>query len=405
MLIRALAVTAALSCAAGLTACGTATSDVAAGSDQQLAKGKPIVIGNALAATGFMKPYDDALALGARIKADELNAKGGILGHKITFVSEDTHSDATQGGRAAQKLLQKKADLVLVTCDGDLGAPVARVFEAASKISMGCAGASQFGAQGIGPLTYNFYPGSPTEGAVLAEWAHERGARRPYLLNLKELEYTNSICENFTKRWESLAPGNKIAGSDVMASKDTTIDTQISRLKAAKPDVVIVCSFPPQGVTAVKQLRGAGVDVPIGGSASFDGAYWLKGVPGLSNFYFPSLGSTFGDDPNPRHRELFQTIEKKTGERSDVGSYSLMGYSMIEALGDAVAQAGSTSPDAVSKTLDTFRDKPLMMGDATFTPKCHILVGMSHLMMEVQDGKMRYAGHEIKPKQVPPAPC
>ena len=82
--------------AMGLTAaaCGTSEGGSSAGGTSTVADGEPIVVGQALAKTGWMKPYDAALATGARIKAEEINAAGGVKGHQITFVSADTRTDA-----------------------------------------------------------------------------------------------------------------------------------------------------------------------------------------------------------------------------------------------------------------------------------------------------------------------
>ena len=113
------------------------------------------------------------------------------------------------------------------------------------------------------------------------------------------------------------------------------IDSQISRIRKADADVLILCTLPPSGVSVVKQIRAAGIDLPMGGAAAFDGDYWLEGVPDLSDFFFPTTGSLFGDDPNPKTNELFDKIEDETGERPVAAVYAQMGYSMIEALATA----------------------------------------------------------------------
>ena len=93
--------------ALAVTGCGTSENGSGSSSTEASAveDGAPIVIGQALAKTGWMKPYDGALALGAKYAADEINAAGGIEGHKIEFISADTRTDPAQGGRAAQGLL------------------------------------------------------------------------------------------------------------------------------------------------------------------------------------------------------------------------------------------------------------------------------------------------------------
>lgn len=396
-----------LAAALAVTGCGTSENGSGSSSTEASAveDGAPIVIGQALAKTGWMKPYDGALALGAKYAADEINEAGGIEGHKIEFISADTRTDPAQGGRAAQGLVDKGANVMMSSCDYDLGAPIARVAEQVGKVTLGCAGGTGFGVQGVGPSTYNFYPGSPTEGAVLAQWAHDAGYKKPYLLNLKEMEYTDAICKAFKETWEKLDPSGKLAGSDVLSSKDTAIDSQISRIRKADADVLILCTLPPSGVSVVKQIRAAGIDLPMGGAAAFDGDYWLEGVPDLSDFFFPTTGSLFGDDPNPKTNELFDKIEDETGERPVAAVYAQMGYSMIEALATAVEKSGSTDTAKINEVLNGFEDEPLVVGPLTFTEQCHISHGSEHVLIEVQGGKMKYAGKKIKPAHIPKAAC
>ena len=92
-----------------------------------------------------------------------------------------------------------------------------------------------------------------------------------------------------------------LLGEDTFGGEDPQIASQITRIKALpkQPDFIVLCSFPPGGVSAMRQLRAAGVNQPLLGSESWDGDYWLEGVPNLSDFYFVTYGSVFGNDPRP----------------------------------------------------------------------------------------------------------
>ena len=86
------------------------------------AEDKPIVIGFATATTGWIAPYDNGVKA-AEMAIEEINAKGGLLGRKLVSVYSDTKSDRAQGAKAGLDVIQKGADLVVVTCDYDMGAP------------------------------------------------------------------------------------------------------------------------------------------------------------------------------------------------------------------------------------------------------------------------------------------
>ena len=74
----------------------------------------------------------------------------------------------------------------------------------------------------------------------------------------------------------------------------------------------MLASFPPGGVSATRQLRAAGINQPLLGSESWDGDFWLEGVPNLSDFYLVTYGSVFGNDPRP---DVAEFMKKFAGAR------------------------------------------------------------------------------------------
>ena len=104
-----------------LSACGSSSgggdSTATGGSEgASLPKG-PIKIGMAIAQSGFVAPYDEGPAKGAEMAVDEINAKGGVLGHPLKLIYGDTKSERTQGTSTALELLSQGAQVMVVTCD------------------------------------------------------------------------------------------------------------------------------------------------------------------------------------------------------------------------------------------------------------------------------------------------
>src|SRR5262249_60149837 len=103
------------------------------------------------------------------------------------------------------------------------------------------------------------------------------------------------------KRWIEGAGEQAILGQDPFGGEDPQIASQITRIKALpkQPDFIVLCSFPPAGVSATRQLRAADVKQALLGSESWDGDVWLEGGPNLSDFYFVTYSSVVGNDPPP----------------------------------------------------------------------------------------------------------
>ncbi len=362
----------------------------------------PIVIGAAIAMSGFVQPYDDGPLKGAQLAIADINAKGGVLGRQLTIVTADTKSDPAQGTNAAIEVLEQGAEMVMVTCDFDFGAAAALQASASGKVTFSsCAGDPKFGVQGIGPLAYTMSLGTPAQGATLAEWAYkEKGWRKAYVEMDSMVEYFKSLCANFKIRWAEL--GGEIVGEDVYNFAEVkTFDGQVTRMKASSDaDFVFLCAATFDGPALIKQARAAGVETPILASESMDGAFWLEAVPNLSEFYLSVYASMFGNDPDPAINDYVARYTAMHGV-APITAHSLTGYSLIEAWVIAAERAGSFDADAIRQELDKFDNEKLLIGPTTYTPDLHINLFRGLQMMEVQNGKhaplMRYTAERVPP--------
>ena len=347
---------------------------------------KEVVVGAAIALSSFIAPYDDAPFKGAQLAIDDINAKGGLLGKQIKVVTADTKSDPAQGANAATAVLEQGAELVLVTCDFDFGSPAAIIAQGKGKISFSlCAGDPKFGVQGIGDLAFTMGNGTPGEGATIAEWAAKRGWKKAFMLNDVQVEYTKSESKYFKARW--LDGLGTIAGEDtVNGQTDTQIPGQISSIKAAKDAEFIFFPGGPGGPPIIRQIRAAGITIPIVMPNSLDGSYWIEAVPDLSNAYVFTMGSIYGDDPDPAVQAVMDKYKAKFGG-PPVTSYMLSGYGIIETWARAVERAGTFDAKKVAMEIEKFKDEALVSGLTTFSPEWHINLTRPQLVIEIQNGK------------------
>lgn len=354
----------------------------------------PVKIGIVMSYSGWFQPIDASTINGAMLAVKEINAKGGVLGSQIEVEKFDNKSEPPLGADGALDVINKGAKLILFPSDFDFGAPGAFVAQQNNVISFSGASDPKFGVKGIGPYAYSISTASQAQGAMLAEWAYEqKGWKTAYVLLDNTIAYTKSLCGSFSQRWKELAGDAALLGEDTFLNGDPSIAAQVSRISglATKPDVIMFCSYAPGGPSAMRQLRAAGLDQPIMTGESLDGDYWAGTVPGLSNFYAVNFGSFYGDDSDPAVKDFFTRYEKEYGQRSDA-SYSLRGYSMIQAWAKAAEKAGSFDADKVAAALDTFKEEPLVVGPTTFTPDLHIQTTRPMTIVQSQDGKFSFVG-------------
>ncbi|WP_395542898.1 ABC transporter substrate-binding protein [Neotabrizicola sp. sgz301269] len=365
----------------------------------------PIVIGVASGQTGTLEPWDKGAARGAELAVDDINANGGLLGRPVELVVRDTKSDPSLGPTAALEVLDAGAEMVLVACDYDFGAPAALTAISQGKIAMSsCAADAKFGVQGVGPLAYTMSLATNGQGALLAEFAAEQqGWDKVYIMKDTAIEYTKSLCDNFRKRWVDLKGEDSIVGEDTWNGlNDNAITGQISRMKSEGADAnfVVWCGFTNNG-SMMRQLRSAGIDLPVLASESMDGSHWIEAVPDLSDFYIAVYASIWGNDPDPKIAAFMTRYQEKYGEPARMG-HVVTGYMAVEAWARAVEKAGSLDATAIQAALDGFTEEPLLTGPSTFTPDLHINLASQMLMMKVTNGKYEPIGRRAAEKVYPP---
>jgi branched-chain amino acid transport system substrate-binding protein len=345
-----------------------------AAAPQKKLAGEPIVIAMPLALTGIISFYDQPNLAGAQIAVDQINKRGGVLGRPFKIISADTKSDLGLIAGVANSLLEQGADLMIPTLDYDFGGPSARAACAKNIPAISEAGDSRFGLQGIGRCLFNQFP-SGSEAAIGATWAfNKRGWRNAYVLGDPSISYSKTFTENFKYSWAKI--GGKIAGEDTFMNSDQSIASQITKMKAlvdqGKVDFIFMGSYAPGGASATKQIRAAGINLPIIGGAGFDGTFWLGAVPNLKNFYVIAGGVTSGGDPNKLRAAVYAAYKKKFKKEAPLGEQTLNGYSAVYAFKKAIERAKSTDGAKVIAQLEKFKREPLPIGNITWSSTCHI---------------------------------
>jgi branched-chain amino acid transport system substrate-binding protein len=363
----------------GVLALALAAGGGSAATKHRFAGKQPIVIGMPLALTGVISFYDQPNLAGAQLAVAQINARGGVLGRPLKIITGDTKSDLGLIAATAQQVVGKGAQFLIPTLDYDFGGPSARVGEAHKPplISISNAGDPRFGRQGIGPHTFNQFPAGGGESAIAATFAWKQGWRHPFVLKDLSISYSKTFSDYFTEAWTKLAGASSIAGTDTFMNSDPSIANQITNLRSAiqskQADFIFMGSYAPGGASATKQIRAAGINLPIIGGAGFDGTFWLGAVPDLKSFYVVAGGVTApGADPNPRRRAVYDAYFKKFNRVAPLGEQTLNGYSAVVAFERAISRARSTSTDKVTAQLNRFRNEPLPIGNITWTPACHI---------------------------------
>ncbi|HEY7207199.1 MAG TPA: ABC transporter substrate-binding protein [Gaiellaceae bacterium] len=356
--------------------------------------GKPIIIGAAIDLTKNMAPFDAPALTAAQIEIKKINAAGGVLGRplKLDFVNDQLDPQATK--QAAVGLLQKKADIGWVTCDVDYATPAAQEFLNAGKLTVApCLGTDElspvrFGSKGR--LAFSFGNAAQDEGAAMAEWAYKvKKWRSAVVVTDNLLRYFKDVCQAFSVRYQQL--GGKIVSQESFTQGDKTINNVVSRVNGEKSQMIAFCtSFAGDQPAFVAGLRTLKNNTPIMNSWAGDGAYWWTKSPPVTNFYYVTYASVFGDDPSKQVR-AFEKLMAKAGHPAQTGGF-ITGAATVQALADAIRTAKSTNGAKLAAVLVKFHKHPTISGNISFSAGLHSVFGRQYRVIAVNDNKAKVVG-------------
>jgi branched-chain amino acid transport system substrate-binding protein len=388
------------SVAAALVALVVIGSAVAATAGTRNAQAKkPITIGWAFDSSGSMAPFDNPALAAAKLRIAQINAKGGVLGRKIVLDTCDTQGNKPDIAKScALRLLGEKANVLFTTCDVDLAAPVVREAIDTNHLAIAsCIGTDQMGPKRFGTkgrLAFSFGNVAQDEGSAMAQYAWSKGWRRAALATDTVIVYFRNVVQAFKARWKQLG-GKIVAEETYQSGGGTNVQNAVTRLNGVKANVIVTSTAGAFGAlsTFVTGLRTLGNNTPILNSWAGDGNYWLPTNPKVTNYYFVTFASCFGDDPNPAVNKLAKQVKAGTGG-------FITGPSAIDGVVTAIKRAhGSTSGIVLAKVMEKFKDVPTISGKISFSPKLHTVFGRRYRVIRIQNNVPKVVG-TIKAKVV-----
>jgi branched-chain amino acid transport system substrate-binding protein len=246
--------------AAGAVGAVLLAAGLAAGHLPALAQSSqpPIKIGFSMALTGPLAANGKQALLGAKIWAEEVNAKGGLLGRQVELVNYDDQSNPSTVPGIYTKLLDvDKVDLVVSGYATNMVAPVIPVVMQKNKtlISLfALAANSDFHY----PRYFSMLPSGPTAKESFTEGFFQVAAAqnpKPVTIALaaEDAEFSKNACEgarNNVKKY-----GFNLVYDKSYPPNTTDFSPIIRAIQAANPDLVVICSYP---LSSVGMLQAAG---------------------------------------------------------------------------------------------------------------------------------------------------
>ena len=305
-----------------------------------------IRIGIPVGLSGANSVVAPSVVQAAELAAEEINAKGGIMGKKIVLEVADDGSGAAGAQKAFDSLIFQKKVNVLISMETsaarNAGLPIV--------------------TRGKTPFIYtSFYEGRSCnkylyvnawvpdqQVAPIVDYFNKNYKAKTYFLIGSDYAFGRGMLE-FTKGYIEKT-GGKVLGEEYLPMDGSDWTSIISKLKAAKPDALVTSTAGgAPNVTLTKQLRAAGVNIPYGNLAVDEGTAKSMG-PDAEGIFIS--GSYFTTIDSPKNKEFLAAMQKKFGANLKTpNDLSVPEYEGVYAYKMAVEKAGSTDADKVLAAL------------------------------------------------------
>lgn len=316
-------------------------------------EGEPIVIGAAIHQSGWMAAYDLPSLASMELAVEQINANGGVLGRPLQLIVGDGKTDPATVGNVAIELIDQGADVIISANDFDYGAPASQAAQEAGIVGISPAASSPlYGSDALGDLQFTLSMWNQTMSAAAAQFAIEQGWTNAATIIDSSTEYTQSLGDYFKETYEHL--GGTLVSEDTYVMGDMQLNAQIQRLKELPepPQVIFLSTNMPDYAMMVRELRAAGLDMPLLGGDAMDTADFYPAVgPELGNNIFISTHGFLGPEAGEATAEYLRLYEEKYGGPPET-VFAIMGWDVIYVLADAIERAGTTDGPALAKALE-----------------------------------------------------
>ena len=328
--------------ALALTACGSEKKGSSGGGDNTYTIGVVAPLSGDLTAVG------NGIKNGVDLAIKQAQAKG-LIGKDITLKisAQDDTAKADVGAQVAAKLV---ADSSVVGVVGPLNSSVAKstapVFAKAnlaaispSNSNVDLTGRGALATGGTQTRPYSSYfrvcATDDIQGPFAAEYAVKTLGKKKIAIVHDKLAYGQGLAEAFAKA--AKAAGAEVLPTETINPGDKDFSAVITKLKPQNPDMLFYGGQYPEAGLLTKQLKAAGLNIPLMGGDGVDSDEYTKIAGASANGDFATaLGAPTDSLATAKD---FLADYKAAGYKDAADPYGAAAYDAANAIIRALAKA------------------------------------------------------------------
>ncbi|MCK9380598.1 MAG: ABC transporter substrate-binding protein [Sulfuritalea sp.] len=360
--------------AALLAAAGVGAGSTALAAEQIGVSKNEIVVGTIQDLSGPLAGFGKALRYGLQMRADEVNAAGGINGRKIKFVAEDSGYDPKKGLLAAQKMVQQDKIFAMV---GTVGTAVnlatfPTLFDKGVMNLFPLTAAREM-YEPLHKLKFSFAAPYYDQMRMAMKWmVKERGAKK-FCVIYQDDDFGTEVLKGGEDGLKDI--NMSFAEKTSFKRGATDFSAQVSKMKAADCDTVVLGTIIRETIGTIGTARKMGWNPHfIGSSAAYTDLIHKLGGKAMDGLYaMHQVAVPYADDSSKNVREWYAAYKAKFNE--DPGLFSAYGYVAMDMFVQVAKKTGpNLTTDNFLKVLESTTFSRDMFGspEYKFTPKQHL---------------------------------
>lgn len=303
-------------------------------------KNDTIKIGGIAPLSGGVAVYGTECKNGIDLAVEEINAAGGINGQKIEFICEDDEGDSAKSVNAYKKLVTKdRVKVIIGSLTSGCTMAITNLAQAQKVVQIAPA-ATAVAITDAGNYVFRACYTDPFQGKIGGKFAYENlGTKKAAILYDIGNDYSVGLTDNFTAEYTSM--GGSIVSKESYSTGDKDFNAQLTKIKAANPEVIYLPDYYGTVALIAKQLRAQGINVPIVGADGWDGLTDNAGDEVLNGYY----SNHYSENSTSAAVQTFVKAFKAKYNKAP-NSFAVLGYDCVYMLRDAIKASGSTDDSA-----------------------------------------------------------
>lgn len=332
----------------------------------QTARADEITFAVAGPMTGQLATIGDQFRHGAQAAADEINAKGGVLGKQIKLDFEDDQCDPKQAVSIANRIVGNGVMFIDGHACSGASIPASAVYAEAGALMMSPASSNPVmtddaAAKGWSTIM-RLYTRDDAQGAFIGPWIAKKYAGKNVVILHDKSAYGQGVAD--AVRATMNESGLKEVAYEGINAGEKDYSALVTKLKEMKADVVYFGGYHPEAGLILRQSAEQNLKYQLIMPDSIASPeFWQVAGPAGEGtmFVFPS-------DPQakPEAKEVIEKI--KAGGFVPEG-FTLFSYAVIQAFAQGIERAGSEDPVKVAEALKNGEPIKTVIGEVVFDEK------------------------------------